>query len=359
MVIHVCDEAKNLKQDFHCPRDLLVREMRYFAEYLSTDAQRWEEVDISVHCDVQIFDWLMKYVKRATHREGQGPPKLEASSVISILISSDFLKMDNLVEECIQFCHRNMSPIVATPCNMNCINDKLVSRISDLYNHNEADDVKDRKDKFKSKLFGKLLEKLFDPSIANSCSPESAASLFKCAVCKKVLNTNLAKRINCLPSRMIIDRCGQLAYSHTPDPSFDVGDYLIDLKGQLKTWRDVYWRIWGSINFLSCSRCSETFPCTELGQCKFHPDTPLFHGNSLSGKYPCCGLQILRFDPSQQNKGCKLRDHIVNLSESGMKEPIGSKEQNIKAKQRVYEDLLSHREAVCMPHQKVLTMTNE
>ena len=28
------------------------------------EAQRWEEVDISVHCDVQIFDWLMKYVKR-------------------------------------------------------------------------------------------------------------------------------------------------------------------------------------------------------------------------------------------------------------------------------------------------------
>ena len=53
-----------MKQDFTCPRDLLINEMRYFAEYLSVEAQRWEEVDISVHCDVQIFDWLMKYVKR-------------------------------------------------------------------------------------------------------------------------------------------------------------------------------------------------------------------------------------------------------------------------------------------------------
>lgn len=53
-----------MKQDFTCPRDLLISEMRYFAEYLSVEAQRWEEVDISVHCDVQIFDWLMKYVKR-------------------------------------------------------------------------------------------------------------------------------------------------------------------------------------------------------------------------------------------------------------------------------------------------------
>ena len=53
-----------VEQDFHCPRDLLVSEMRYFAEYLSSDAQRSDEVDISVHCDVDIFDWLMRYVKR-------------------------------------------------------------------------------------------------------------------------------------------------------------------------------------------------------------------------------------------------------------------------------------------------------
>ena len=73
MVIHVCDEAKNLKQDFVCPRDLLVNEMRYFAEYLSVDAQRWEEVDISVHCDVQIFDWLMNYVKRSADCNKEKP----------------------------------------------------------------------------------------------------------------------------------------------------------------------------------------------------------------------------------------------------------------------------------------------
>jgi len=106
----------------------------------------------------------------------------EPSNVISILISSDFLKMDALVgvrahhkfkllstklftfkteichlqiedqsdtvkctfsgwhiseffcgtlfqvTECIDFCHQNMTSIVATPCNMNCINDKLVTR---------------------------------------------------------------------------------------------------------------------------------------------------------------------------------------------------------------------------------------
>lgn len=32
------------------------------------------------------------------------------------------------VQECIEYCHGNMSAIVSTPCNMNCINDKLVGR---------------------------------------------------------------------------------------------------------------------------------------------------------------------------------------------------------------------------------------
>ena len=74
----------SVKRDFQCPRDLLVAEMRYFSEYLSTDAQRWEEVDISVHCDVQIFNWLMKYVKRnSMETMGMVMPKL--GEVLSIL----------------------------------------------------------------------------------------------------------------------------------------------------------------------------------------------------------------------------------------------------------------------------------
>ncbi len=50
-----------MKKDFVCPREILVREMHYFAEYLSSsDTQLWDEVDISVHCDVPVFDWLMR-----------------------------------------------------------------------------------------------------------------------------------------------------------------------------------------------------------------------------------------------------------------------------------------------------------
>ena len=82
-----------------------MREMCYFAEYLSSDTQLWDEVDISVHCDIPVFEWLMRYAKRGLYEGPRGeildaplePPSLEPETVVSILISSDFLKMDSLV----------------------------------------------------------------------------------------------------------------------------------------------------------------------------------------------------------------------------------------------------------------------
>ncbi|KAG7274232.1 hypothetical protein CRUP_007669, partial [Coryphaenoides rupestris] len=236
----------NLKQDFTCPRDLLVKEMRYFAEYLSVDAQRWEEVDISVHCDVQIFDWLMNYVRRNTPTEGnREKPRLEPSNVISILISSEFLKMDTLVEECVQYCHRHMSAIVATPCNMNCINSNLASRIAHLFNHNEADEVRDKKD---NKLFQKKIERLFDPNYENRDSPGNASTLYRCGLCHKLLTRDTERRISCVPGKINIDSQGEIAYSHTRQKSWEVHEFLSSLYEELKSWVLVYWRIWGTIN---------------------------------------------------------------------------------------------------------------
>uniref|UniRef100_A0A2C9LIL3 SANT and BTB domain-containing protein n=1 Tax=Biomphalaria glabrata TaxID=6526 RepID=A0A2C9LIL3_BIOGL len=265
MVIHVCDEGKNLKKDFQCPRDLLVQEMRYFSEYLSTDAQRWEDVDISVHCDVQIFDWLMHYVKRGT-KEAPQEPKLEPNNVVSILISSEFLKMDTLVEECIKYCHKNMNDILATPCNMGCINDKLLTRMAELFSHVEADELRDRKDKFK---------------------------------------------------RMTIDQNGQMTYSHVVDSTFDVSDYVLELKSTLKTWRDVYWRLWGMVNYFTCVRCGEVFPLTEFGHCIYHPELARYDNEpgsvtSCVGIHPCCHQRAIRFDPTLINKNV-VNNQCLNL----------------------------------------------
>ncbi|XP_025210018.1 uncharacterized protein KIAA1841 homolog isoform X3 [Theropithecus gelada] len=303
MVIHVCDEAKNLKEDFTCPRDLLISEMKYFAEYLSMDAQRWEEVDISVHCDVHIFNWLIKYVKRNTEENKDCEmPTLEPGNVISILISSEFLKMDSLVEQCIQYCHKNMNAIVATPCNMNCINANLLTRIADLFTHNEVDDLKDKKDKFRSKLFCKKIERLFDPEYLNPDSRSNAATLYRCCLCKKLLTKETERRIPCVPGKINVDRHGNIVYIHIRDKTWDVHEYLNSLFEELKSWRDVYWRLWGTINWLTCSRCYQ---------------------------------------------GCKVRDHMITLRDQGEGGDLPS-----CPIARILDDLHKYRDVIVVPFSK-------
>ncbi|XP_076017041.1 SANT and BTB domain regulator of class switch recombination [Genypterus blacodes] len=355
MVIHVCDETKNLKQDFTCPRDLLVKEMRYFAEYLSVDAQRWEEVDISVHCDVQIFDWLMNYVRRNSAGEGvRDKPRLEPSNVISILISSEFLKMDTLVDECIQYCHKHMSAIVSTPCNMNCINSNLATRIAELFSHNEADDIRDKKDKFKSKLFQKKIERLFDPNYQSRDSPGDASSLYRCGLCLKLLTKDTERKISCVPGKINVDARGEIIYTHIRQKTWDVHEYLAGLYEELQSWVLVYWRIWGTINYLTCSRCQQVFVCVELTHCKYHPDSVLYPGMNAekgwhgAGMYPCCNQRVLRFDPASIPNGCKMRDHIVSVPDEETCDPMTSSQT------RVLNDLLLHRDAVCVPNTQPL-----
>ena len=98
MTIHVCDEVKNTSRDFSCPQHLLVSKMGYFANV--TAGQKLEDMDISVHCDIQIFEWLMKWVKYSASMERSGNsfnmdngPQLDANNVVPILVSASFLQV--------------------------------------------------------------------------------------------------------------------------------------------------------------------------------------------------------------------------------------------------------------------------
>lgn len=63
IVIHVFDENRKVNKDFTCEKELLVTHMKYFEKYL-TEATSVDDIDISVHCDIKIFEWLMKYLKQ-------------------------------------------------------------------------------------------------------------------------------------------------------------------------------------------------------------------------------------------------------------------------------------------------------
>ncbi|XP_057294274.1 SANT and BTB domain regulator of class switch recombination-like isoform X2 [Hydractinia symbiolongicarpus] len=332
-----------VKKDFTCPRDLLLGEMKYFQDYLSADTEKWEDVDISVHCDIKIFDWLIRYVKRDKEED---LPELDAQNAVSILISSDFLKMDQLVQHCINYCHHNLSAIIASPCNMNCINDILVTRIASTFDQHQLEQVKDKKDKFKSKLFCKKIKDLFSETYSSVYSPNNASRLFRCVHCGKMLSSVVQERIRCTNSRTTLDNRGNIRYNHTRDPTCDITEVLLNLKTQGKTWRHVFWRLWSMVNFLECYICGCVFALCDFKSCLYHPENPITKSdtNEELQVYPCCDQVNILFESINTNTGCTYRKHVVNLS--SINSPDRTDFDWLRSAE-VYNELLSVADLVC------------
>lgn len=88
--------------------------MKYFEKYLA-DQKCIDDLDISVHCDIHIFEWLMNYVHSRN-------PALDIKLAVSILISSDFLQMAPLVQQTSEYIAQNLQDIINLPIDMSCIN---------------------------------------------------------------------------------------------------------------------------------------------------------------------------------------------------------------------------------------------
>lgn len=152
-MIHVIDDSKNQKKDFTFSRSLLVKYMKYFEKCLKKISEN-DEIDISIHCDAGIFEWLLNYIFNQEELEKSQPnslngqnnftttngwqlrvqkcdddsiknningsfsnavnfkgPKLDQKNVVSILISADFLKIDRLVKHCMEYFVNNIEEI--------------------------------------------------------------------------------------------------------------------------------------------------------------------------------------------------------------------------------------------------------
>ena len=84
-------KRKRLRKTSSANKNTLLNEMKYFEKHLKmTDSA--DDIDISVHCDIKIFEWLMNYLS-------DQKPNLEVQTVIPILISADFLVMARLIDD--------------------------------------------------------------------------------------------------------------------------------------------------------------------------------------------------------------------------------------------------------------------
>ena len=60
------------------------------------------------------------------------------------------------------------------------------------------------------------------------------------------------------------------------DHSFNLNDFIRSLRAELKSWRRVFWRLWGMVHPLYCSLCSSHFPVYLNEFCRFHPQVRCF-----------------------------------------------------------------------------------
>lgn len=68
--------------------------------------------------------------------------------------------------------------------------------------------------------------------------------------CMKCVNEAMAPIIHCDPSNMYLNRNGQVISQHNRDTSWNFNHFIATLHKELKSWRRVYWRLWGNVHYL-------------------------------------------------------------------------------------------------------------
>jgi hypothetical protein len=244
IMIHVIDDSKNEKRDFTFSRSLLVKYMKYFDRCLKKISDN-DEIDISIHCDAVIFEWLLNYifameeyekkqaeqekfnravgnsvsqnwslkVQKCNNDDGDkdknsfansaimqyGGPKLDIKNAVTILIPAEFLKIDRLVRECLDFIGEHIEEISRVQVDMSCINTNIIREMAKKVSLDRLDVLKERKDKIVSRLFMKKLELLLE---------KEKNYLHKCAYCNKLFTKKQRKVLSCRKGTTFIDSNG-------------------------------------------------------------------------------------------------------------------------------------------------------
>lgn len=96
--------------------------------------------------------------------------------------------------------------------------------------------------------------------------------------------------------------------------TWSLNDYIITLRSELRSWRKVYWRLWGDCHFLLCKQCDTYFPINQANWCSYHPEDPQFFINEQQratpfplGRYPCCSQRAFRYEALTNREGCSFR----------------------------------------------------
>lgn len=305
IVIHVCDENRKVNKDFTCDKDVLLSQMKYFEKFrqnASSPSSVLEDLDISVHCDIQIFEWLMKYLQ-SPELQSQ---TLDVGTVISILISAEYLQMPQLLDECINYINNHLQEILKLSIDMTCISSGLLKKLASIAIIENLDEIKERKDKLVSKLYMKKLELLLE---------DESNVLFRCAYCNKLYTRSQKAWMICTKAKLFIDFHGNVIAEHVADRNWEINKFIHFLRQQGGlSWRETYWKIWSHLITLHCGICDRNFVGAEIWHCSFHSQRAKFNNGSNKGDYPCCKAPAIRFDTALKYSGCCAKSHELSNS---------------------------------------------
>ena len=128
-----------------------------------------------------------------------GGPKLDYKNAVTILIPAEFLKIDRLVRECLDFIGEHIEEISRVQVDMSCINTNIIREMAKKVSLDRLDVLKERKDKIVSRLFMKKLELLLE---------KDKNHLYKCAYCNKLFTKKQRKVLSCRKGTSFIDHNG-------------------------------------------------------------------------------------------------------------------------------------------------------
>ncbi|CEG35424.1 Protein of unknown function DUF3342 [Plasmopara halstedii] len=299
VVIHVIDEYRQSSKIFKCQRELLLTEMKYFQAYLS-GANEHDEIEISVHCDVKIFALLIKYMRN----RGRGlKPHITLKNIVSILVASEFLQMEELVQECVSYISSCMQDFINHRVSLSGLLDSTITKIAESCTIEQLQLLYDPQDKILSKLQQKKVEAI----VSDLQTRERHLEL--CMYCGLLFLKDDRNGAGCFESKFYIGVHGELIGHHEAKAGWQVETFLQEVKADNNiSWIAVFWYILGSIEYYRCTGCKRECSLRELQDCAYHPgdiidDRPVY-------KYSCCGVPIFSADENLI-RGCQTTTHTM------------------------------------------------
>ncbi|KAI8823522.1 uncharacterized protein EV422DRAFT_565465 [Fimicolochytrium jonesii] len=301
VIIHVYDESKKAKRDYFCDRILLLRQMPYFSPYLLNHAAE-ATIEIDVHCDIQVFEWLMLYISRKR-------PLFEPRLALSILVSSNFLQMAALEDQCLSYIHQTIDDVLKVSTDMTCLNQPLVDKLAKLFTVNELENVHDIQDKILGQIYFCKLRDL----LAKAASEDNFVCA--CRLCGRLYTEKRQLELLCHEAPLRVGYDGDVTRCHQRDVSFNINDFMTTLYAANVPWKESYWMFWGLLHHLHCSKCDQTFACGDYKGCWQHASEATYPPkDGANGYHACCGASAQKFDPFKTANGCKQVAHVPNVT---------------------------------------------